>query len=396
MVQRRSYQASTSSCTAVTLAFIVALCWSSFLVSCFVTELPVSSPSLTAKIKSQITTATTTNNKKRLFPFHLAATKREDEIRRKISQLKRQGKIANKPSQPTPDGRKSTVSSTPVSEQYGNKVQQKLGKKKGRLLGITSTSEDNNEEIVDPIQAELDAEEEENEMEEEASTTIKKEARLGALPQQPSSATSAESSSSAYVPPSEDSTTTSTKKEYQNFNADLFDDEDDDVIGEEELSEEELVELVAAKLSEKRQQKREAEEAQRKENARKRIEELQQQQTSASTTSISGGKTTTGIGGTWTKKNETDVETYKPSKSGTWGVFDRPKDISTAFGGGKRVGAGYTPDSLTRKQSEQNTKDRLRQYREKVGIEVQSEKDHAEEIEQALAIGKRAMEVRTT
>jgi len=49
-------------------------------------------------------------------------------------------------------------------------------------------------------------------------------------------------------------------------------------------------------------------------------------------------KTTSGIGGSWAPP--TDTEVHKPTGSGSWGVFERPADISKAFGGGKRIGVG--------------------------------------------------------
>ena len=49
-------------------------------------------------------------------------------------------------------------------------------------------------------------------------------------------------------------------------------------------------------------------------------------------------KTTSGIGGSWAPP--TEPETHKPTGSGSWGVFERPADISKAFGGGKRIGVG--------------------------------------------------------
>lgn len=39
------------------------------------------------------------------------------------------------------------------------------------------------------------------------------------------------------------------------------------------------------------------------------------------------------VGGRW-EKPEDDVATHKPVVS-TWGVFERPKDMSKAFGGGR-------------------------------------------------------------
>lgn len=103
-------------------------------------------------------------------------------------------------------------------------------------------------------------------------------------------------------------------------------------------------------------------------------------------------KTTSGIGGTWQKNSTSELETYRPANGG-WGYFPRPKDISKAYGGGKKIERTSTLEDEKRKEnSVQDTREKLRQYREKVGIEVQSEKDHAKEIEEALALGQLAMQ----
>lgn len=44
------------------------------------------------------------------------------------------------------------------------------------------------------------------------------------------------------------------------------------------------------------------------------------------------------------------------------------------------------------KQAVEDTRDKLKRYREKVGIDVQSEKDNAQEIEEALSLGQKAMQ----
>ncbi|CAB9497794.1 expressed unknown protein [Seminavis robusta] len=307
-----------------------------------------------------------------------AGLNRENEIRRKIADLKRDGKLKNQPSVPQDDGTRK--SATPVAEQYGTKLRNKLGAKKAKLLGTTVAGEIDDDED-EALLAELDQDDDE----EITTTTGRREARLGALPRE---VDEEEIGSSNYAPPS--ASDSSSTDDFKNFDASLFEDDNDE---EEELSEEELVEMVAEKLAEKRRREQKAKEAKASENAKRRLAELQKEQLEANNQGSSSGKTTTGIGGRWMKEdNVTASADYKPSKSGTWGVFERPKDISKTFGGGKRVGAGYTPDNLNKKKAEEATRDRLKQYREKVGIDVQSEKDHAEEIDQALAIGRRAME----
>jgi len=126
------------------------------------------------------------------------------------------------------------------------------------------------------------------------------------------------------------------------------------------------------------------------EDIQKKKQEIGQQQSQ----SQEGGtkKTTTGIGGSWDKNVTSEVDTYRPANGG-WGYFPRPKDISRAYGGGKRIEPTSTFEDEVRKQnSVEDTREKLRRYREKVGIEVQSEKDHAKEIEEALALGQLAMQ----
>ena len=114
--------------------------------------------------------------------------------------------------------------------------------------------------------------------------------------------------------------------------------------------------------------------------------------TTATTATTNIKKTTTGIGGTWEKNSTSEVETYRPANGG-WGYFPRPKDISRAYGGGKRIERTSTLEDEQRKLNSVNdTREKLKAYREKVGIEVQSEKDHSDDIEEALRIGQLAMQ----
>ena len=64
-------------------------------------------------------------------------------------------------------------------------------------------------------------------------------------------------------------------------------------------------------------------------------------------------KTTTGIGGAWEKNETVKADTYRPANGG-WGYFPRPKDISKAYGGGKRIGAEVktTYEDELRKQTD--------------------------------------------
>ena len=88
------------------------------------------------------------------------------------------------------------------------------------------------------------------------------------------------------------------------------------------------------------------------------------------------------------KKIGDDVEMHQPTKSGSWGVFPRPKSISKTYGGGKRVGVGYSEDDDDGADLSK-TRAALLSYRERFGIDVQSEKDHADEISLARETAKR-------
>ena len=211
-------------------------------------------------------------------------------------------------------------------------------------------------------------------------------------------------------------------------NSDVIEEEEYDDVSDEDMedygmSEDDLFELVAAKMAEKKAREAE-EEREREEEEKRRAAEAaaavqrEEQETKlksgkedsqidkalkykaaldkqkaalASTDDVEPKKTTSGIGGSWAKNETATAETRRPSR-GSWGYFERPNDISKAYGGGKRVGAGYTKDSTSSAASIEETRRKLQAYREKVGIDVQSEKDHADEIEEALSIGQRAMQ----
>ena len=158
---------------------------------------------------------------------------------------------------------------------------------------------------------------------------------------------------------------------------------------EEEMSEDDLMDAVSQALSETNFKTSREKFLDEEEDSILKPPPISVAASTASTTTVgtAGAKTTSGVGGSWAPpKDQTDE--YKPSKSGTWGVFPRPKSISQAYGGGRRVGAGVTTVDTDR---EKNTQDLLRAYRERTGIEVQAEKDNKEIIEEALALAGRAM-----
>jgi len=167
---------------------------------------------------------------------------------------------------------------------------------------------------------------------------------------------------------------------------------EDNVEYEPDQEEEELFDIVAKKLAEK-QEKAAAEKLQQREEEEKKAQEEIQNSTGKEIDDGESKKTTSGVGGNWKKTEDQPEADYTPVR-GSWGAFPRPKNISTAYGGGRQIGAGVEGD-LTNKMkiSEEDTKKRLQAYRERVGIDVKSEKDNAETIEEAMRIASLAMQV---
>ena len=100
-------------------------------------------------------------------------------------------------------------------------------------------------------------------------------------------------------------------------------------------------------------------------------------------------QTTSGIGGSWAPPLEVDV--HKPTKSGSWGVFERPADISKAYGGGKKIGVGAPVDeeAIARKRAE--TERKMEEYRKKAGMDTKAEEEHKGEIKAAVAEARQLM-----
>lgn len=295
---------------------------------------------------------------------------REDEIRRKIMKLKKEGKInkssSSEDNESKGDGNDTTLDklkqqrlkmkNSPTADAYAFKITQRLGKK-GKLV---------------------------KQGDDENSTN----ARLGSLVNEENSIS---------------------EKPVEKLSS-VKDTEDDDTDFEYDDDEVQLLEAVNSKLKEKsRQESLEKlsqegsllepdieERAQQMEAQRKKISNANKNNVNEKEKDEKVEKLTSGIGGSWSKDDseEAQTESYRPTR-GSWGYFPRPKNISTAYGGGRKVGADakVTADDEFRKQkSVEDTKEKLRAYREKVGIDVQSEKDHAGEIETALALGQRAMQ----
>jgi tetratricopeptide (TPR) repeat protein len=310
-----------------------------------------------------------------------ASSPREQEIRRKIQKLKKEGRLGNSPSGPSSDAMNSDAV-------YGDKVRQKLGKTKSQMLGFGSENSSSavDDEEVQQIQAELDQlEEVETEI---AAASAGSRGQLGARTdiQQSTTESYLESLSGRQRP--SDQTPQQIKIDPSIFDKPSKEPEPP------ELSEAELVELVAEKLAQKREREEKALQAAAKAAREKRqaqAAEAAAAAAAATTETNDTKKTTTGVGGTWTKSQTDSVteDTYKP-KSGSWGAFPRPRDISKAYGGGRRVGAGYSKEDDA--VSKMNTQKLLKDYRRKVGIDVPTEKEHAAEIEEALRIGQLAMQ----
>lgn len=279
------------------------------------------------------------------------ANSREDEIRRKILELKKSGKLKKTDNlikeeegddsnlSPLEKLKRDRERKGSITDRYADRLQKKLGAKKAKMMGIQSTAIDGDD--ADSMDDDIN---------------------------------------------------------------DYDDDDDDDI--SEDLDEKTLVDLVQEKLMEKTRR-----EMSMKNTASLTTSTMSQssqgseyqseaststttldESTTGTTTDTTFSKTTTGVGGAWNKNDTAKGETYRPANGG-WGVFERPKDISKAFGGGKKIEVRSTMEDERRREKEiEATRERLRRYRQNVGIDVQSEKDNAQEIEDALVLGQKAMQ----
>lgn len=334
---------------------------------------------------------------------------REDEIRRKITELKREGKLNkknsdnnnnNNSSSPAPTnedivGVKQQKKSSSVADDYAEKLSARMGSSRkarqmGRVLGMdiqyTSSSS-----AAAATTAEKDG--------------GKRKAKLGSL-----DVDDMEEDDDEDLYDDEDYKVVSEALEISDQDAknaidmirrNVKDDNDDGK--EAEMNEDDMIDAVAKLLGEKgdfrsayREMMVEMEKQEEDEDESSSTAATTTASASSSVSSIpSNTKSTSGVGGAWTPPSKSDTtktgDSYQP-KVGTWGAFPRPRNISVAYGGGKRVGAGVKIDQSLKQQSINDTKERLRAYREKMGIEVQSEKDHADVIDEALALAGRAMQ----
>ena len=318
-------------------------------------------------------------------------SQRASDIRRTINQLKKEGRLKKKKNNQSLDddndddaqtqaqlsdiervrkNRERLQQSTSVAEQYAGKLKRRLGSGKSRFYGYLEESDDDDEE-----------EEEET-----------RQGRLGSLERSDN-----DDVTEALGEQDDDENSESNQQQQQEeeeeeggfyVNPDLVQEEKP-----ADPSDEDLVDLVVRKMEEKRRLQRQQEEEERKEKARQRqqqmLEETNKNPSTTTTNNNNSTKTTTGVGGSWQENSTAKEETYRPSR-GSWGYFERPKDISKAYGGGRRVGAGYQQEQ--QRSDTDRTKMLLKRYREKVGLEVESERDHKAEIEEALRIGELAMQ----
>jgi tetratricopeptide (TPR) repeat protein len=329
------------------------------------------------------------------------ALSREDEIRRKIRQLKKEGRLSNKSgTSASPDARNNDDDIDVDDVVYSDKIRRKLGKAKSQLLGYgIGNSQDDQD---------LQVEQEFDQVEESvaglsSSTGGTMTGQMGTRSdllerrQQQSTASYLDSlqSQTSNTSPSE-------RKQRINIDPSIFDKSISTEPEPPEMTQDELLELVAQKLAEKRAREEKALEAAARVAREKPynqtlstpIPSTNKDTTSDETTSDQSDsfvdkRTTTGVGGTWTNNEKITEDMYKP-KSGSWGAFPRPRDISKTYGGGRRVGAGFSKEDDA--VANMKTQRLLKDYRRKVGIEVPTEQEHAAEIDEALKIGQLAMQ----
>ena len=318
---------------------------------------------------------------------------REIEIRRQIRALKQQGRIV------TNSSSSNSNSTTNPDDEYREKIRKKLGKAKSKYLGLTDDDEAYDDDDDDD-------DEDDEEMILAAAATLKtaqqqgptrRTGQIGALPKK-----------QQQQPPQSEPAVTTTVPGYQrqmdndnernliemsnDVELDIALENDDDDDGEE-LSEEDLVDLVAEMLKDSTSSRTfsSSSNVDISEIGDSTTPSTQQQQQQGQSITSTIAKTTTGIGGSWdsTATSEATQDIYQP-KTGSWGAFPRPRDISKAYGGGRRVGVGYTAEGDDADADE--TRRRLQRYRMAVGIDVESEKVNAQEIEDAMKVAAYAMQ----
>jgi hypothetical protein len=314
------------------------------------------------------------NNNRNKKSFSSNPKDREMEIRQQIRLLKQQGRIRPKKDDILDDDDDEDTTDDTL---YANKIRQKLGPIKSKLLGLdgnTNKYEEDDDHVDD-----------DDETFEPTFLQKRRTGQIGTLQQRDDDSdddmqeSDDEQNPPGYQRQMEGSSSSSSEvmmmisTEDDDDNANMDDDDDDDI----ELSNDDLIELVAQRLTEKSSA------------GTVTMEECSSVSSSAATSTSTKQMTTSGIGGSWdtSQTDEATQDIYQP-KTGSWGAFPRPRDISKAYGGGKRVGVGYT-ETIS---SVDETRQRLQRYRVTMGIEVESEKNHATEIDDAMKIAAYAMQ----
>ena len=314
---------------------------------------------------------------------------REIEIRRQIRALKQQGRIVT-------NSTSSNNSTTNPDDEYREKIRKKLGKAKSKYLGLTDDDEayddddDDDEEMILAAAATLKTAQQQG--------LTRRTGQIGALPKQQQQPPQSEPAVTTTVPGYQRQMDNDNERNLIEMSNDveldiaLENDDDDDG---EELSEEDLVDLVAEMLKDSTSSRTfsSSSNVDISEIGDSTTPSTQQQQQQGQSITSTIAKTTTGIGGSWdsTATSEATQDIYQP-KTGSWGAFPRPRDISKAYGGGRRVGVGYTAEGGDADANADETRRRLQRYRMAVGIDVESEKVNAQEIEDAMKVAAYAMQ----
>ena len=304
---------------------------------------------------------------------------REIEIRRQIRAFKQQGRISSTTSNP--------------DDEYREKIRKKLGKAKSQYLGLNNDEEidneddddnDDDEEMIVAMAAKMAAQQ----------GSSQRTGQIGALPQtQQSEQITAPQGYQRQTDGRSDESDINLVETNDDDEVDIALEREDENDIDEELSEEDLVDLVAEMLKDSSNRFALSSSDNENSEVEDAMESTQQQEASSATTitgTTSIAKTTTGIGGSWDSSttSEATEDIYQP-KTGSWGAFPRPRDISKAYGGGRRVGVGYTSEGDA---DADETRRRLQRYRTTVGIDVESEKVNAQEIDDAMKVAAYAMQ----
>eukprot|EP00592_Proboscia_alata_P029992 CAMPEP_0194443948 /NCGR_PEP_ID=MMETSP0176-20130528/126993_1 /TAXON_ID=216777 /ORGANISM="Proboscia alata, Strain PI-D3" /LENGTH=670 /DNA_ID=CAMNT_0039270263 /DNA_START=184 /DNA_END=2196 /DNA_ORIENTATION=+ len=310
---------------------------------------------------------------------------REDEVRRKIMKLKKEGKLKNK-------GNTSKM----------EEAEQQLDDDSNSVMSSSSSTTSSPEmEMLRRLRNDRQTSGKSTQVARKYEETIKRKFMKERTGSKYDVIVDSDDDDSVEVGDDDDEESR-IRTELDDYDFDMDDDEFDGV-NDEKMDEEDFLRIVSEKMNVANEQKKEEQQKQQRLMMDNFIMEDDSKNSEDGFTSASSQESesefvtalkqaTSGVGGSWSAPDE-DEESYQP-KIGTWGAFPRPKNISVAYGGGKRVGAGVNPDLESREREEQNdleAKERLQRYKELAGIDCVSEKENIQEIEEALAIAKRAM-----